>query len=140
MVRALIAGGRTRVCAVSELAPGEKRLVRGGRRELLLCRAADGEVYALGSVCPHQGAPLVRGTLGGTAVADGVGRYGYGLDGEVLRCPWHGWEFDVKTGRSLFGEQSARIATYEVTVEGDALLVADTPTKREHETERKESQ
>lgn len=129
---------RTHVCTVGEVAPGEKRFVRGGRRDLLLCRAADGEFYAVGTVCPHQGAPLELGRLGGTAIADGVGRYRYGLDGEVLRCPWHGWEFDVKTGQSLFGEASARIATYEVTIEDGDLFVADAPNRRTHSTERKE--
>lgn len=128
----------TPVCAADELAPGEKRLIRGARRELVLCRAGDGAYYAVGAVCPHQGAPLARGTLDGTAVAGGVGRYEYGLDGEVLRCPWHAWEFDVKTGRSLFGDESARIATYEVTVDGNAVYVADTATKRRQPDEKEE--
>jgi 3-phenylpropionate/trans-cinnamate dioxygenase ferredoxin subunit len=134
------AGERTQACAAAELAPGEKSLVRGGRRDLLLCRAGDGAFYAVGTICPHQGAPLVRGTLGGTAVADGVGRYGFGLDGEVLRCPWHGWEFDVKTGRSLFGEGTARIATYEVTVEDGVVFVADAPARHTKTTKGEEPQ
>jgi nitrite reductase (NADH) small subunit len=121
---------RTAVCSVSDLAPGEKRVVQSGRREMLLCRAPSGNIHAVGNICPHQGAPLCDGTFGGTAVADGVGHYEWGLDGEVVRCPWHGWEFDVKSGRSLFGEATARIATYEVTVEGDDIFVADAPTKQ----------
>lgn len=122
---------RSVVCKVDDLGPGERRVVQAGRRPAILCRSASGEFYAVGTVCPHQGADLCRGRLSGTAVDDGVGHYQWGLDGEVIRCPWHQWEFDVKTGRSLFGEDDERIATYEVTVEGSDILVAHAPTRRD---------
>jgi 3-phenylpropionate/trans-cinnamate dioxygenase ferredoxin subunit len=38
-------------------------------------------------------------------------------DGEILRCPWHGWEFDIKTGRSIFNPHRMRVKAYDVTVE-----------------------
>ncbi|HZP80657.1 MAG TPA: Rieske 2Fe-2S domain-containing protein, partial [Chthonomonadaceae bacterium] len=41
----------------------------------------------------------------------------WGREGEILRCPWHGWEFDLLTGRSLFNPHKIRVRTYEVTVE-----------------------
>jgi nitrite reductase (NADH) small subunit len=138
VVPLLTTAERTQVCAVADLEPGEKRLVQGGRREVLLCRGRDGAFYAVGNICPHQGATLANGTLDGTSVADGVGHYAYGLDGQVLRCPWHGWEFDIKTGWALFGRESARIATYAVTVEDDAVFVADKPTKHKQTSELEE--
>jgi nitrite reductase/ring-hydroxylating ferredoxin subunit len=140
VVPALTARDPAPVCAVGDLEPGDKLLVRRGRREVVLCRAADGRFYAVGNVCPHQGAALVHGTLGGTAVADGVGRYRYARDGEVLRCPWHGWEFDVKTGRALFGEDTARVATYAVAVQDGAVFVADSATKTRQTTESEDNQ
>jgi nitrite reductase/ring-hydroxylating ferredoxin subunit len=121
------------VCEADALAPGEKLVIERGRRRILLCRAADGSLYAVGGLCPHQGAALEHGTLDGTAVAAGVGGYGYGLDCEVLRCPWHGWEFDIKSGRALFGERSAQIATYRVTVEDGAVFVAESPIRTKGE-------
>lgn len=94
-----------------------------GRREVLLCRSTDGTLYAVGNTCPHQGASLCRGGFGGSTIAPEVGRYAFALDGEVVRCPWHNWEFDVKTGHALFGE-GKRIGTYEVWVEDDGVYVS----------------
>jgi nitrite reductase/ring-hydroxylating ferredoxin subunit len=119
-----------RVCAFGDLAPLEKRLVYNGRRSVLLCRGVDGAYYAVGNSCPHQGASLCEGTLGGTALADGIGRYEYGLDGLVVRCPWHGWEFDVRTGYAVAADSSTRVASYEVTVVGADVYVARGATRR----------
>jgi 3-phenylpropionate/trans-cinnamate dioxygenase ferredoxin subunit len=115
-----------KVCGIDELAPGERRLVHVGRREVLLCRSVDGTFYAVSNACPHQGAPLCEGGFGGSTVAPEVGRYGFGLEGEVVRCPWHAWEFDVKTGHALFGEDK-RIRTYEVWVEDEDVYVSIAP-------------
>jgi len=45
------------------------------------------------------------------------GEYRWGREGEILRCPWHGWEFDITSGRSIFNPHRTRVKTYEVTVE-----------------------
>ena len=45
------------------------------------------------------------------------GEYIWACDGEIVRCPWHGWEFDITTGRSIFNPHKMRVKTYEVTVE-----------------------
>ena len=45
------------------------------------------------------------------------GEYIWGREGEIVRCPWHGWEFDILTGRSIFNPHKMRVKAYEVTVE-----------------------
>lgn len=55
-----------------------------GDRIVAVCNAA-GEIFALDGVCPHQGGPLGKGTV----------------EGCILTCPWHGWQFDVRDGQSL---------------------------------------
>ena len=113
----------TPICRVEDIAPGEKRRVVVGRRAIALCRATSGEFYAVSDNCPHQGASLSAGVLGGTTLATEPGRYSWGHEGHVLRCPWHAWEFDVTTGRSLWGEAGYRLATYPVdVVDGEVLL------------------
>jgi nitrite reductase/ring-hydroxylating ferredoxin subunit len=67
----------------------------------------DGEFSAIDGVCPHQGGPLADGQLSGTSVA----------------CPWHGWLFDVRSGKTPFGAKIKQ-TVYEVKVEGDEVLVA----------------
>jgi 3-phenylpropionate/trans-cinnamate dioxygenase ferredoxin subunit len=120
--------GGTPVCRVDDVAPGEKRRVLVGRKPIVLCRTASGEFYAVSDNCPHQGASLCNGVLGGTTVSDQPGMYSW-RDGEVLRCPWHAWEFDVTTGRSLCGEDRYRLATYPVSVvEGEVVVGARAPS------------
>jgi nitrite reductase (NADH) small subunit len=93
----------------------EGRLVaRVGGREVGVVRdSVTGSVHGLRNRCPHHGGPLCLGTLrerlGGAPGS-------YVLEGQrVLRCPWHGWEFDLETGRCL-DDPSLRAAVYPVEV------------------------
>ena len=70
----------------------------------------NGELLALDGVCPHQGGPLGQGSL----------------DGCIVTCPWHGWQFDVRTGQNGINA-SLRQPCVPVRVEGDSILV-DTET------------
>ena len=73
-----------------------------------------GDFFALRNVCPHQGGPLCQGVLSGFVVPGGPGEYRYLRRGEILRCPWHGWEFDVRTGQSYVDPARTRVRTYPV--------------------------
>lgn len=76
-----------------------------------------GEYYALINRCSHQGGPLCQGLLVGLIESSGPGEYSVTRHGEILRCPWHAWEFDVRTGRAVVDPHKVRVKTYEVTVE-----------------------
>ncbi len=85
--------------------------------------AVDDRLVALRNTCPHRGAPLCEGKIGGTFLPSAPGEFVYGMEKKVLRCPWHGWEFDIDSGRSLFQPDEVRVKTYRVTVEdGDVYL------------------
>lgn len=73
--------------------------------------------YALKNSCPHQGAPLCAGTVTGMTLPSAPGEYAYGRDGEIVRCPWHGWEFDITTGKSIVDPLKCLVKTYDVTIE-----------------------
>ena len=60
-----------------------------------------GQIHAYRNACPHAGAPVCRGRVSGTSMPSKVHEYIYGLDGCILRCPWHGWEFDLRSGRHI---------------------------------------
>lgn len=66
----------------------------------------DGQVYAIEGGCPHAGGPLAEGSLNGC----------------LAMCPWHGWEFDVKTGKCDFNSDIA-VKTYPVKQEGDDIYI-----------------
>jgi nitrite reductase/ring-hydroxylating ferredoxin subunit len=72
-----------------------------------------GSYRAYRNVCPHEGAPVCRGTISGTVLPSGVYEYRYDEDRKVLRCPWHGWEFDLSTGRHLV-DPGVRLRSYQV--------------------------
>ena len=93
------------------------------RREIVVVNG-DGVLYAVFNRCPHQQAPLHPGTLSGAVLPSAsVGAYTYGLEGGVLRCPWHKYEFDLSTGHCLADPKRLRVATYEVREEGDEIAV-----------------
>ena len=114
---------RVRVCAAGELEPGAQRIVRVRGREVGLFNVA-GDLYALHDRCPHRGGSLCRGPLTGTTATDEDGRTPvYDRAGRILRCSWHGWEFDVTTGRALV-DPRVRARTYPVeVVDGDVYVV-----------------
>lgn len=105
-----------RVAPVAEIGPGERKLVDVAGISIGVFNVG-GTFYALKNRCPHQGAPLCLGSLKGTTLPSAPGEYVWARDGEVLRCPWHGWEFDVTNGKSLFNPHRVRVRAYEVTVE-----------------------
>jgi nitrite reductase (NADH) small subunit len=98
--------------------------VRVEGRAIVVLRAADGRLHALRDVCPHQGAPLSAGVFGGTTVPSDVPVYRFGKENEVVRCPWHGFEFDVVTGEQLYDPHSSlRVKTYAVEAEDGFVVV-----------------
>jgi nitrite reductase (NADH) small subunit len=113
---------RHAVCALGDLPPGASVIVTIDRRSIGVFNVG-GRLYALRNVCPHQGGPLCLGTVGGTMLPSRPQAYEYGLEGRVIRCPWHGWEFDLETGRSPFGAVGQRARTYPVAVEDGRVVV-----------------
>lgn len=112
------------VCSEDALAPGQMRTAMLGRIPIVVVRTPSGELFALSDKCLHQGASLSEGRLGETmAPADDVGVYIPTRDGEILRCPWHGYEYDVRTGCLLAGD-GRRTRTFRVVVEGGTILVS----------------
>lgn len=102
----------------SDIPPGHRKIVEVAGRSVGIFNL-EGSFYALRNSCPHQGAPLCLGSIGGMARPSAPGEYDWGRHGEILRCPWHGWEFDIKTGRSVFNPHRTRVRSYEVTVSGE---------------------
>ncbi len=100
---------------VDEIPPGERKLVTIEGREIGVFNV-HGEFYALRNRCPHQGGALCKGRVSGFVTARVPGEYEYTRKGEILRCPWHGWEYDIKTGQSWVDPSSVRVRSYEVEV------------------------
>lgn len=110
------------VAPVAELAPGQRRVVTVKNRPIVVFNL-NGDFFALLNRCPHQGADLSAGLASGLAMADEPGKVECSRPGEFLRCPWHGWEFDIRTGQSWCDPDSILVKTYRVEVADGASLV-----------------
>ncbi|WP_308633995.1 Rieske (2Fe-2S) protein [Paenibacillus silvisoli] len=111
--------------AVAEFPAGTRRMLVVEGRPIGVFNV-NGTYYALKNSCPHQGAPLCVGTVTGMTLPSAPGEYRYGREGEILRCPWHGWEFDITTGKSIFDPHKCLVKTYDVTIEAEALPEVET--------------
>ena len=94
------------VARADEIEPGTLACVRVGEQEIAIARIGD-EFYATQGHCLH-----LRGPLGEGRVED-----------HVLTCPWHGWQYDLRTGENEF-DRAIRLQTYEVRVEDGEVKVA----------------
>ena len=95
-----------KMATVEELPPGAAKEVEFEGRVYALFNVG-GQISAIDGICPHQGGPLADGTLEGTMVT----------------CPWHGWQFDVRTGKTPLGSKIKQ-AVFDVKIEGHDVLVA----------------
>ena len=112
---------RNVLCKTDDILPGEKKIFQVKRTSIVVVRKND-QYYALRNGCPHQGAELGKGSLGGAAVPSDIKVYCYEKQGEVIYCPWHHWAFDVESGCSVY-DRDTKVKTYDVKVEGDDLVL-----------------
>lgn len=94
-----------RLARTGECGPGQaiERVVEGSVVALF---NVEGRYYALDGVCPHQGGPLAKGRL----------------DGCMVSCPWHGWQFEVATGEQA-ANRRLRQTSFAVRLEGEEVLI-----------------
>jgi 3-phenylpropionate/trans-cinnamate dioxygenase ferredoxin subunit len=113
------------VAAIDDLPPGSRKLVTVKGRPIAVFNIG-GELFGMLNRCPHQGGSLCEGALTGLVGSDEPGRYTYTRMGEIIRCPWHGWEFDVRTGQSWCEPERIYSKQYKVEV-ADGRTVVEGP-------------
>ncbi len=99
-------GKTVRVGSVGDLKPGECRTVQADGTAVALYNVG-GKYYATHDTCPHRGGPLGEGTL----------------EGDVVTCPWHGFQFNVTTGQCVGPNPALNAGSVAVSVQGGDLLV-----------------
>ena len=96
----------TTIAKKSELRPGEGKIAEAGGTSLAVFNVG-GDFHVIENTCCHRGGPLGEGDL----------------DGTVVTCPWHGWRYDVTSGKCLAPNPAASVKSYRATVEGDEVKV-----------------
>ncbi len=95
---------KTRLCSLDELTEGTGKEFAAAGRVIAVFRIGD-EVHAMDGLCPHAGGPIGTGTV----------RKG------VVTCPWHGWQFDVRTGQHC--QSSIQTTVFETSVENGEVYI-----------------
>jgi 3-phenylpropionate/trans-cinnamate dioxygenase ferredoxin subunit len=104
-----------------EIGPGARKLISVDGRSLCIFNIK-GAYYVYLNICPHAFGPVCVGRVRGTTLPSPPGEYRWGREGEILACPWHGWEYDLLTGECLTDKR--KLYAFEVTIEdGDIIVV-----------------
>ncbi len=103
------------VCPAAELLPGQRRIVTIAGKSIGVFNLG-GRYVALRNRCPHRGAPLCEGQISDLVTADAPYAWRREREGEIIRCPWHSWEFDLTTGRSVCFPERIRTNCYPAGV------------------------
>lgn len=91
---------------IGELEPGQAKLIEIGDKEIALFNC-NGEYYAIDNECTHVGGPLCEGEV----------------NGDTVTCPWHGAEFDLKSGEALAPPAEENVNIYKVFIDGDLVKI-----------------
>lgn len=100
---------RVRVAATRDISPGRMLFVEVDGMPIALANV-DGTIYAFSDSCRHEGGPLSAGVL----------------IGDTVTCPWHGWTYNVRTGKAIIPPVGIRIPVYDVQIEDDDVFVVIT--------------
>jgi 3-phenylpropionate/trans-cinnamate dioxygenase ferredoxin subunit len=113
--------GRHIVARAADIPSGSRQVVTVEGHEIGVFNL-NGSYYALLNHCPHRSGPVCHGRLRPLITSADVGQVSYDREGEVLKCPWHQWEFDIRTGQALYDPRK-RVRTYKVLQEGDDVVL-----------------
>jgi nitrite reductase/ring-hydroxylating ferredoxin subunit len=106
---------------VSEFPEKRMRIVDIGTRQIGVVRWGE-RVFAVNNRCAHQGGPLCQGILSGRLMATHPGDLMLDDGAPTLACPWHGWEFDLDSGRALL-DPKLRVRTFAARTANGRVLV-----------------
>ena len=107
-------------CRVADI-PDSGRIVDVRGMSIGLFRVHE-QIVAVLNICPHELAPVCLGQRRGTTLPSAPGEFRWGREGEILACPWHQWEFELKTGRCLVDDK-VRLRTFPVSVEDGEVYI-----------------
>lgn len=115
------------VASADELADGDYLVTELEGREVGIFNI-DGTLYAYTNWCPHQSGPVCEGYVGGAMDASFDPERletttSWEKEGEIITCPWHGWEFDLTSGDCL-SRRDRRLLRHEVSVEDGSIVVS----------------
>ena len=111
---------RVFVALRDDLAVGERRIIQAEGKSIGVFNTGS-QIVAVLNICPHAFAPVCLGKLGGTTLPSKPGEFIWGRENEILRCPWHGWEYDLHSGECLTDKR--KLKHFPVVIEDAAIYI-----------------
>lgn len=108
---------------INEFKPGDKKIVSVENKSIVVICTGEHTFHAIKNQCPHQGAELGKGIVTGTTKGSQVGEVIFDRENEIIRCPWHGFEYDAITGCSMYQNDKTKIKTYNVEKENENIVL-----------------
>ena len=108
---------------LNELVVNQFKIVEVDGHAVGVLRGPDDTIFACLNRCPHKNAEICKGMVGGTLLPSTPEELEYGLEDELIRCPWHGMEFSLRTGQCVFTDESLRLRLYETEVRDGRVYV-----------------
>jgi len=114
---------RNKVATLEDFEGDRSRIITEVKGQEIAVFEFDGEFFALANYCVHQSGPLCEGGLTGYVdMADDMWDWDFDTDEKYVSCPWHGWVFDITTGKNLKDEDYA-VPSYDVEIEGSDIFI-----------------
>ena len=114
---------RHKICQLDEFPTDTRRVVDIDGKQIAVFNVG-GKFHAIANTCPHKGAPLCTNPPTGMMRQSEPDVYDYGREGEVVRCPWHGHEYNLSDGKSVVAPLiKQRVRVYEVEVADNEIAV-----------------
>jgi nitrite reductase/ring-hydroxylating ferredoxin subunit len=113
----------TDVGAIDAFPSGTMVAIAGSRHDVVILRV-ESRVYAFRNSCPHAAAKICAGRVIPRTSADrpGPGEGEIDVGNPVITCPWHGWEFEPRTGAAI-ADPRMRLKTWPARLDGERVLV-----------------
>lgn len=108
-------------CKTADVLRNAPKIVSVSNLSIGIFNLNDG-YHALLNICPHKGAALCEGPVCGTTRQTSDREFVYDRAGELVRCAWHGWEFDIRSGEFLV-DPTVKARRFDVSVEGEDLYL-----------------
>ena len=108
------------VAELGDLPVGARRIIDAAGKSIGVFNTGS-QIVAVLNLCPHAFAPVCHGQLNGTTLPSQPGEFIWGRQNEILRCPWHGWEFDLHSGQCLTDRR--RLRRFPVVIRDAAIYV-----------------
>ncbi len=112
------------VGAVDDFKVGALQPANIANSDIWVLRTPEEHFYAIKNTCPHQGAPICLGDVRGTFLPSEPGVFQFGLEYKIIRCPYHGYEYDLETGLEAFTRTKDRVVRFDVVVKSGRVLVS----------------